>query len=363
MARSYGLSGFALFTHVILPGALPSIMVGVRFALGLMWLTLIVAETISANSGIGYLAMNAREFLQTDVVVVAIILYALLGKLADVSAQWLERSWLRWNPAYTAQGGESMNTARLNRGTPLLLNGVTKRYGDNTILNALDLHIPAGQFVAVVGRSGGGKSTLLRLLAGLEAPNSGDILAGTTPLATIQDDTRMMFQDARLLPWKTVMDNVGLGLKGSWREDARQALAAVGLGNRAGEWPAALSGGQKQRVALARALIHRPGLLLLDEPLGALDALTRIEMQDLIETLWQTHGFTVLLVTHDVSEAVAMADRVLLIEEGKIGLDLTVDIPRPRRVGSARLAELEAEVLDRVMKRGEAEIQRIKANA
>ncbi len=165
MARSYGLSGFALFTHVILPGALPSIMVGVRFALGLMWLTLIVAETISANSGIGYLAMNAREFLQTDVVVVAIILYALLGKLADVSAQWLERSWLRWNPAYTAQGGESMNTARLNRGTPLLLNGVTKRYGDNTILNALDLHIPAGQFVAVVGRSGGGKSTLLRLFS------------------------------------------------------------------------------------------------------------------------------------------------------------------------------------------------------
>jgi len=101
MARSYGLSGFALFIHVILPGALPSIMVGVRFALGLMWLTLIVAETISANSGIGYLAMNAREFLQTDVVVVAIILYALLGKLADVSAQWLERSWLRWNPAYS----------------------------------------------------------------------------------------------------------------------------------------------------------------------------------------------------------------------------------------------------------------------
>ena len=116
-------------------------------------------------------------------------------------------------------------------------------------------------------------------------------------------------------------------------------------------------------MALARALIHRPGLLLLDEPLGALDALTRIEMQDLIESLWQAHGFTVLLVTHDVSESVAMADRVLLIENGKIGLDLTVDIPRPRRVGSARLAELEAEVLDRVMKRGEAEIQRIKANA
>ncbi|ABP60132.1 aliphatic sulfonates ABC transporter ATP-binding protein [Enterobacter sp. 638] len=256
-----------------------------------------------------------------------------------------------------------MNTARLTQGTPLLLNGVTKRYGENTILNALDLHIPAGQFVAVVGRSGGGKSTLLRLLAGLETPNGGELLAGNTPLAELQDDTRMMFQDARLLPWKTVIDNVGLGLKGHWRDAARQALASVGLENRAGEWPAALSGGQKQRVALARALIHRPGLLLLDEPLGALDALTRIEMQDLIESLWQEHGFTVLLVTHDVSEAVAMADRVLLIEDGKIGLDVTVDIARPRRLGSVRLAELEAEVLERVMKRGATERQRIQANA
>jgi sulfonate transport system ATP-binding protein len=256
-----------------------------------------------------------------------------------------------------------MNTARLTQGTPLLLNGVTKRYGENTILNALDLHIPAGQFVAVVGRSGGGKSTLLRLLAGLETPNAGELLAGNTPLAELQDDTRMMFQDARLLPWKTVIDNVGLGLKGHWRDAAQQALASVGLENRAGEWPAALSGGQKQRVALARALIHRPGLLLLDEPLGALDALTRIEMQALIESLWKAHGFTVLLVTHDVSEAVAMADRVLLIEDGKIGLDVTVDIARPRRLGSVRLAELEAEVLDRVMKRGATERQRIQVNA
>ncbi|MFP2237780.1 aliphatic sulfonates ABC transporter ATP-binding protein [Pseudescherichia vulneris] len=245
-----------------------------------------------------------------------------------------------------------MNTARLNPGIPLLLNGIGKRYGNNTVLNALDLHIPAGQFVAVVGRSGGGKSTLLRLLAGLEKPNAGELLAGNGPLAASQHETRMMFQDARLLPWKSVIDNVGLGLNGNWREAAQEALAAVGLESRASEWPAALSGGQKQRVALARALIHRPGLLLLDEPLGALDALTRLEMQDLIESLWQAQGFTVLLVTHDVSEAVAMADRVLLIEEGKIGLDLTVDIPRPRRKGSARLAELEAEVLNRVMKRG-----------
>ncbi|HCD5114387.1 TPA: ATP-binding cassette domain-containing protein [Escherichia coli] len=202
-----------------------------------------------------------------------------------------------------------MNTARLNQGTPLLLNAVSKHYAENIVLNQLDLHIPAGQFVAVVGRSGGGKSTLLRLLAGLETPTAGDVLAGTTPLAEIQEDTRMMFQDARLLPWKSVIDNVGLGLQGQWRDAARRAL----------------------------------------------DALTRLEMQDLIVSLWQEHGFTVLLVTHDVSEAVAMADRVLLIEEGKIGLDLTVDIPRPRRLGSVRLAELESEVLQRVMQRGHSE--------
>lgn len=248
-----------------------------------------------------------------------------------------------------------MNTTRLNPGIPLLLNNIGKRYGSNTVLNELNLHIPAGQFVAVVGRSGGGKSTLLRLLAGLEKPNEGELLAGNGPLAASQQETRLMFQDARLLPWKTVIDNVGLGVKGNWRDLALEALAAVGLEDRADDWPAALSGGQKQRVALARALIHRPGLLLLDEPLGALDALTRLEMQSLIESLWQAQGFTVLLVTHDVSEAVAMADRVLLIEEGKIGLDLTVDIPRPRRKGSVRLAELEAQVLDRVMRRGESD--------
>lgn len=249
-----------------------------------------------------------------------------------------------------------LTAARLNRGTPVGISAVSKRYGSRTILDHLDLHIPAGQFIAVVGRSGCGKSTLLRLLAGLEHTSEGELLAGNAPLHTARDDTRLMFQDARLLPWKRVIDNVGLGLKGkAWRSKALETLATVGLAERAHEWPAALSGGQKQRVALARALIHRPGLLLLDEPLGALDALTRIEMQQLIESLWQQQQFTVLLVTHDVSEAVMMADRVLLIEEGKIGLDLPVDLPRPRRRGSARLAELEEIVLNRVMQRGESE--------
>ncbi|EPE7164468.1 aliphatic sulfonates ABC transporter ATP-binding protein [Cronobacter sakazakii] len=253
-----------------------------------------------------------------------------------------------------------MTTARLNQGTPLLLEGVTKRYGTKTILNALDLHIPAGQFVAVVGRSGGGKSTLLRLLAGLETPDSGELRAGNATLADAREDTRMMFQDARLLPWKKVLDNVGLGLRGDWRPAARQTLEEVGLADRANDWPAALSGGQKQRVALARALIHRPGLLLLDEPLGALDALTRLEMQELIVSLWREHGFTVLLVTHDVSESVAMAERVLLIEDGKIGLDMAVELPHPRHHGTPRLAELEARVLNRVMRKTPVPVREVK---
>lgn len=146
-----------------------------------------------------------------------------------------------------------------------------------------------------------------------------------------------------------MIDNVGLGLSGEWRAQAEEALEAVGLAERAHDWPAALSGGQKQRVALARALIHRPHLLLLDEPLGALDALTRIEMQQLIERLWQQHGFTVLLVTHDVNEAVAVADRVILIEDGRIGLDLPIPLARPRPRASAALAALEARVLERVL--------------
>lgn len=234
----------------------------------------------------------------------------------------------------------------IRQGIPLAIERIERSFGERQVLKGIDLHIPAGQFAAVVGRSGCGKSTLLRLLAGLDQPSRG---AGLGPLEAVRDDIRLMFQDARLLPWKRVIDNVGLGLSGNWRQQAEQALAAVGLGERAHDWPAALSGGQKQRVALARALIHRPHLLLLDEPLGALDALTRIEMQQLIERLWQRHGFTVLLVTHDVSEAVAVADRVILIEDGRIGLDLPIDLPRPRHRGDAHLAALEAQVLDRVL--------------
>ena len=226
-------------------------------------------------------------------------------------------------------------------GQAVKLDGLGKAFGERQVLHGIDLDIAPGEFVAIIGRSGCGKSTLLRLLAGLETP-SARVEGGS-------GDTRFMFQDARLLPWARVLDNVARGLKGDdARERARQALAQVGLADRAGEWPARLSGGQRQRVALARALVHAPKLLLLDEPLGALDALTRIEMQRLIETLWTRHRFTALLVTHDVAEAVALADRVLLIEDGQLALDLPIDLPRPRR-RDATFASLEQRLLDRVL--------------
>ena len=240
-------------------------------------------------------------------------------------------------------------------GTAIRIQNLQKSYNGRSVLKSLQLNIEAGEFVAVIGRSGCGKSTLLRLIAGLEKADSGSLKFAQQDVQNngqnnSRPETRVMFQDSRLLPWKSVLDNVGLGLRGR-RSDALAALNKVALAERAGEWPSVLSGGQRQRVALARALVHEPTLLLLDEPLGALDALTRIEMQSLIEQLWQQRGFTALLVTHDVQEAIALADRVILIEDGQITLDQKVDLPRPRARGNPVFAALEEQILARVLQR------------
>ncbi|NMM28576.1 MAG: ATP-binding cassette domain-containing protein [Glaciimonas sp.] len=232
------------------------------------------------------------------------------------------------------------------RGIRVAVQSLSKSYGDRQVLKTVELTIEAGEFVAVVGRSGCGKSTLLRLIAKLEPADSGNIAFADNDHPP---EIRIMFQDSRLLPWKRVLDNVALGLPRAGIA-AANALRQVGLEDRADEWPAVLSGGQRQRVALARALVHDPELLLLDEPLGALDALTRIEMQQLIESLWQTRGFTALLVTHDVQEAIALADRVVLIEDGRITLDERIALARPRARGNAAFAQLEERILARVLK-------------
>jgi sulfonate transport system ATP-binding protein len=233
-------------------------------------------------------------------------------------------------------------------GAEVKAEGLVKIYGPTMVLNHLNFELKAGEFTAVVGRSGCGKTTLLRLLGGLEAPNQGQVLVDGAPRLELNSDTRIMFQEDRLLPWKTVLENVGLGLKGDWPTVALKALEDVGLGLRQGDWPRTLSGGQRQRVALARALAHAPKLLLLDEPMGALDALTRIEMQSLVERVWRNRGFTALLVTHDVAEAITLADRVILLENGRISQDLKIDLPRPRQ-RDIPFAKLEAEVLNWIL--------------
>lgn len=240
----------------------------------------------------------------------------------------------------------------LKSGEPYLtLRSIGKHFGDKRVLRGIDLDIRRGEFVVVVGKSGSGKSTLLRLIAGLDTAEAGTISVGGRTLSGSNQDARVMFQDARLLPWKPVLDNVGLGLRGDWKGKALEALDHVGLRDRADEWPAVLSGGERQRVALARALITRPPLLLLDEPLGAVDALTRIEMQRLVERLWLEQGFTAFLITHDVEEAVALADRVVLLEDGVIAHDIEITLPRPRAHGDAEFAALKDQILRHVLNR------------
>jgi sulfonate transport system ATP-binding protein len=201
--------------------------------------------------------------------------------------------------------------------------GLTRRFGDRVVLDDLDLDIGRGEFVAMIGRSGSGKSTLLRALAGLDRDVTGSLgVPGTVAVA---------FQEPRLVPWQRVLANVALGLRVP--EPARVAAAAldeVGLTERAAAWPLTLSGGEAQRASLARALVRSPSLLLLDEPFSALDALTRITMHWLVLTLWERHRPAVLLVTHDVDEALALADRVLVLRDGRIAHSSGISVPRPR---------------------------------
>jgi sulfonate transport system ATP-binding protein len=280
------------------------------------------------------------------------------SSLPGLTRQSISEGWTRGSSPRVTEENATTPPPAASTGLALTVEHLQKSFGDNRVLRDVSLRVPAGQFVAVVGRSGCGKSTLLRLLVGLDQPTGGRFWFGdrqgdgqeSGKLESHKRAVRVMFQEPRLLPWSRVLSNVEVGLGAArgtadGRERALATLREVGLEDRRGDWPSVLSGGQKQRVALARALVSRPRALALDEPLGALDALTRISMQRLLERVWRDQGFTAILVTHDVAEAVTLADRVLLIEDGEIALDQPVDLPRPRERGSAEVAALEGAIL------------------
>lgn len=220
---------------------------------------------------------------------------------------------------------------------------LTRRFGTRAILNNINAEIHAGEFVALLGRSGSGKSTFLRALAGIDRDTSGG--------GTIRVPARraVLFQDARLLPWATVLDNVLLGTEERGADPrARAVLAEVGLKGRERDWPKTLSGGEQQRVALARSLIREPELLLLDEPFSALDALTKIQMQALLADVWKRHAPAALLVTHDVDEALILADRILILDAGRIASDICITAPRPRVASNTEIVRLRNKILQQL---------------
>jgi sulfonate transport system ATP-binding protein len=223
--------------------------------------------------------------------------------------------------------------------TVVIARGIRKAFGDNIVINGLDLEIRAGEFVALLGRSGSGKSTFLRALGALDSDVDGYL--------RVPERRAIVFQDPRLLPWQRVLTNVTIGLPATAavRKQELAAPSEVNLAAKAKVWPRTLSGGEAQRVALARALVREPQLLLLDEPFGALDALTRIKMHGLLLDLYRRHTPAVLLVTHDVDEAIALADRVIVLTDGVISLDVEVAVPKPRARDSHEFATLRRRLL------------------
>jgi sulfonate transport system ATP-binding protein len=243
----------------------------------------------------------------------------------------------------TLEAGAPPAAGAPHEGLAVIARGLSRGFGGREVLSGLDLDIAAGEFVALLGRSGTGKTTLLRVLGGLDPGYDGDVL--------VPARRAVVFQEPRLIPWQRVLPNVSLGLKpgsggrAALRQQSLAALGEVGLAAHAHAWPVTLSGGEAQRVALARALVRDPQLMLLDEPFGALDALTRTRMHALLQDLCARHQPAVLLVTHDVDEAILLADRVLVLVDGSITLDVQVGLDRPRDRGHQGFTALRSRLL------------------
>lgn len=364
-----GLTESARVQEILLPGAAPGILTGLRLGFGYAWRALVGAELIAAASGLGYLIEDASSLARTDVVMVGILTIAGLGILCDQLFRRGAEGWTksRLNRRRKSGGGQTaLETAPPSAADPerslwgIAFEGLVVSYPGLTQppVNHLTLSIAPGSVTAVLGRSGCGKTTLLKAAAGLLLPQAGAVRF-TSPNASGRTHPKvaMVFQEPLLLPWKTVRENAALALSAHTGEAlseacksaaVTQALTLAGIADLAERFPAELSGGQQQRAGLARALSAEPDVLLMDEPFGALDALTRLELQDETRALFNRRRMTVLMITHDVREAVRMADRAVVLRGGSAAANHSLLMPFPRRfsdpaVGAAEeglLAEL-----------------------
>ena len=364
-----GLTESARVQEILLPGAAPGILTGLRLGFGYAWRALVGAELIAAASGLGYLIEDASSLARTDVVMVGILTIAGLGILCDQLFRRGAEGWTksRLNRRRKIDGGETaLETGSSSTADPerslwgIAFEGLVVSYPGLTQppVNHLTLSIAPGFVTAVLGRSGCGKTTLLKAAAGLLLPQAGAVRF-TSPNASGRTHPKvaMVFQEPLLLPWKTVRENAALALSARTGEAlseacksaaVTQALTLAGIADLAERFPAELSGGQQQRAGLARALSAEPDVLLMDEPFGALDALTRLELQDETRALFNRRRMTVLMITHDVREALRMADRAVVLRGGSAAADHSLLMPFPRRfsdpaVGAAEeglLAEL-----------------------
>lgn len=376
LVRMLGLTEAEAVREICIPGAAPGIITGLRLGFGYAWRALVGAELIAAASGLGYLIEDASSLARTDVVLVGILSIALLGilcdqifgRLAALLTPWQGRSErpveraadaIAKGAPKTACSGSAREAADAAPRCGIALEALTVTYPglSSPPVHGLSFEAAPGTVTAILGRSGCGKTTLLKALAGLLSPLSGSIHFTGRPAPKIA----LVFQEPTLLPWKTVRENAELALlpdvrKGALTQSAAQqsaaeALSLTGLSGLAERYPRALSGGQQQRAGLARALAARPDILLMDEPFGALDALTRLELQDVSRRLFSARRMTVIMITHDVREAVRMADRALVLREGRVASAMALDLPYPRRAADPRAAQAEESLLAELMRR------------
>lgn len=371
-ARAFELTPGECLRHIHVPGALGGLLTGLRLGFGYAWRALIGSELIAAASGLGYLIEDASSMARTDVVFVGVLTIALLGILCDVlfqkGAEYFEARMRRTKPlkrvssSVTSSTHPNASDASYAAKAPeqdlpaVRIEMLGKTFpGGTAPFEALTDTFPAGRVTALLGRSGCGKTTLLKIVAGLSAPTSGSVRfernAGSAA-AALRPAIGIVFQSPMLLDWKTVVENVEMGIlhvpETERRERALSALDVVGLGERADAYPEELSGGMAQRVGFARALARNPEVLLMDEPFGALDALTRTALQRRCRTILAERPMTVLLITHDVREAVRLGDEIRILEAGRLVTEPAVADPAEREAG-LEAAAFEERILTRLL--------------